>query len=166
MTPELHRPVTADRIGADGLDIVVEASETERVALAQRMQLPAILALSCRFHLKRAVADGIEATGLLRARVVQTCVVSLDDFESDVEERFAIRFVVAGQESDDPDPEAEDEIPFEHGVIDLGEAAAEQLGLALDPYPRQPGATLSESGDHNASPDHPFAALAVRRRPN
>ena len=77
--------------------------------------------------------------------VVRTCVVSLDDFETTLEEDFRVRFVPAGTETDNPDPEAEDEIPFAGTVIDLGEAAAEQLALSLDPYPRKPGAELPES---------------------
>lgn len=61
-------------------------------------------------------------------------------------------------------PESDDEIPFEGNQIDLGEAAAEQLGLALDPYPRMPGAELPEA---EADVElHPFARLAGLRRLN
>ena len=164
MTPELHRPVAADRLGDKGLETVVQASEAECAALARRMQLPSVLSLTCRFRLKRVGPDVIEAHGDLQARVVQTCILTLEDFETGVAERFDIRFVPAGQETESDDPEAEDEIPFEGGMIDLGEAAAEQLGLALDPYPRQPGATLPDM-EPDETP-HPFAALATRRRPN
>jgi Large ribosomal RNA subunit accumulation protein YceD len=165
MSPELHRPVATDRIGPDGIEITVDATAAECVALAARMQVPAVLSLSCRFRLTRSpAAPGIEAWGRLRARVVQTCVVSLEDFEATVAEDFTARFVPAGQESEEIDPEAEDEIAFEHGVIDLGEAAAEQLGLALDPYPRRDGAALPEQ--EAEEPVHPFAALATRRQPN
>ena len=38
MNPELHRPVLADRVGPAGLDVVVEANEAERAALALRME--------------------------------------------------------------------------------------------------------------------------------
>jgi hypothetical protein len=31
-------------------------------------------------------------------------------------------------------------VPIEGGSIDLGEAVAETMALALDPYPRAPGA--------------------------
>ena len=44
------------------------------------------------------------------------------------------------------------------GTIDLGEAAAEQLALALDPYPRAPGAVLEMEEEPEAAP---FAALAA-----
>ena len=81
------------------------------------------------------------------AAVTQTCVVSLDDFNATVEEVFQARFVPSGDESDDIDPESEDELPFEGNLIDLGEAAAEQLALALDPYPRLPGVELPAAED-------------------
>ena len=121
------------------------------------MKLPAVLALSCAFHLTREGRDIVRARGVLRARVTQTCVVSLDDFDAPVEEMFQVRFVPLGQASDDIDPDSDDEIPFEGNQIDLGEAAAEQLGLALDPYPRMPGVEMPTAED---DPDaHPFAAL-------
>jgi uncharacterized metal-binding protein YceD (DUF177 family) len=162
MTPELHRPILLDRIGPNGLDFIVEATPAECVALTTRMKLPAVHALSCSFHLVREDRDTILARGHLKARVTQTCVVTLEDFEAPVEEVFRVCFVPLGTESDDLDPESDDEIPYEGNVIDLGEAAAEQLALALDPYPRKPGATLE--GAEPEQPEHPFAALS-RLRP-
>jgi hypothetical protein len=157
MNPEFHRPLTLDRIGPHGLDLTVEATSTECAALAARMNLPAVLALACTFHLVREARDTISARGALRATITQTCVISLDDFDAAIEEVFQVRFVPLGEEGDDIDPESDDEIPFEGNVIDLGEAAAEQLGLALDPYPRKPGVEMPEMED-DPEP-HPFAAL-------
>ncbi len=162
--PELHRPLTLDRIGASGLDISVEATAAECAALAERMMIPAVQSLTCVFHLIRESRDLIAARGHLRASVTQTCVISLEDFEATVEEVFQVRFVPAGDETGDIDPESDDEIPYEGNTIDLGEAAAEQLGLALDPYPRMPGAELPEA-DVEADPN-PFAALSGLRRLN
>jgi uncharacterized metal-binding protein YceD (DUF177 family) len=162
MTDELHRPVKIALIGPSGLDITVEARPAECAALAKRMGIPAVQALSCRFHLKQAGDSAFLAHGHLLARVVRTCVVSLDDFETDINEAFRVRFVPQGTETDDIDPESDDEIPFGDDTIDLGEAAAEQLALALDPYPRMPDATLPET---EAEPEQtPFAALSTLRR--
>lgn len=157
MTPEWHRPLSLDRIGHGGLDLTVEASPAECSALAVRMGLPAVLSVSCAFHLSREGRDTVFARGGLHARVTQTCVISLDDFDSPVEEVFQVRFVPSGQESDDIDPASDDEIPFEGNMIDLGEAAAEQLGLALDPYPRMPGVEIPAAEEDHGP--HPFAAL-------
>jgi hypothetical protein len=143
--PELHRPVRVSRIPSEGMEVVVEASETERTALAARMGLPAIRALRSRFVLTQQGDGIVEGVGRLEAAVVQTCVVSLEDFESPLAEDFVVNFVPEGTESDDPDPESVDEIPYGGDTIDVGEATSEQLSLSLDPYPRRPDAMLPEA---------------------
>jgi len=164
MTPELHRPVAVERLGSSGLDVTVEAGPAECAALARRMGLPAVLSLTCRFHLEHPAAQAMIIRGHLVARVVQTCIVSLDDFVAVVDERFTVRGVPAGEETEDTDPEALDEISYVDGMLDLGEAAAEQLALALDPYPRAPGAVLPALED--APEPHPFNALGSLKRLN
>ncbi len=37
--------------------------------------------------------------------------------------------------------------PFDGDAIDIGEAVAQQLALALDPYPRAPGVSLEWKDD-------------------
>ena len=83
MIPELHRPIAVEHVGPSGLDVTVEASAVECTALARRMNLPAVLALSCVFRLERDIGGSLSAYGNLTARVVQTCVVSLEDFTAD-----------------------------------------------------------------------------------
>ncbi len=160
MTPELSRPITVARISSVPLEVTVTATEKECRPLAARMALPAIGSLECRFLLRRD-GNAVVAEGHLQARVMQVCVVSLDEFETAVEEKFVVRFVPAGTEAEAIDPEAEDEITYEGETIDLGEAAAQQLALALEPYPRKPGATLEAE---RLAPATPFAALAGLRR--
>lgn len=162
MTPEFPRPLLLERIGAAGHDVTVSADATECAALAIRMHLPAIQSLVCRFHLRAAPGDCFVAEGQLRASVTQTCIVSLDDFPAEVAEDFVVHFVPAGTENEDPDLDAIDEICYAGDVIDIGEAAAEQLALGLDPYPRKPGAALEP--EPGLSPENPFARLAALRR--
>jgi hypothetical protein len=56
------------------------------------------------------------------------------------------------------------------GEIDLGEAVAQQLAVALDPYPRAPGAAWpqADTGDADIAAEpvrRPFAALdALKKR--
>lgn len=161
--PEMPRPFPISRIGA-GARLVVEASPEERRTLALRMGLLAIHDLTCRFDLRPLGSNTIEAVGLLRATIRQTCVVSLEPFDADVIEPFSVHFVPAGHETPDLDLESADEVPYEGGVLDLGEAAAEQLALALDPFPRMPGAEMAEAG---ASQDGgAFSALSKLLPPN
>ncbi len=88
MTPEFHRLLSLDRIGPNGLDLTIEATAAESAALAVRMNVPAVLAMSCTFHLIREGRDSVLARGALRAEVTQTCVISLEEFDSPVEEVF------------------------------------------------------------------------------
>jgi hypothetical protein len=161
MTPELHRPILLDRIGPDGVDVVVDATPDECARLAERMQVPAVLSLSCRFCLVRESTTRVRADGHLSARVVQTSAVTAEDFEASLTEGFRIRFVPADEVNEDPDLDDDDEVPYEGNTLDLGEAAAEQLALNLDPYPRAPGAELPSIDDDEATT--PFAALARLR---
>lgn len=161
--PELHRPVPLERIGAAGLTVTVEATAAECAAIASRLKVPAVRWLRCRFGLSRGDTGLIEATGRLEAVVERTCVLSLDEFDSPVTEAFAVRFVpsAAGPQEDEIDPaeiDAPDEIVYDGTSLDLGEAAVEQLALALDPYPRKPGALLPME-EEPAEPG-PFAALS------
>jgi Large ribosomal RNA subunit accumulation protein YceD len=136
--PEFSRTLAVAEIPPGGRELGFEANAAERAALARRFGLPAIEALACAFTLRREGRGVIAAAGRLAARVVQVSVVTDEPFSAKVEERFAIRFVPAGAESKEFDPEAPDEIPYEDGRLDLGEAASEQLALALDPWPREP----------------------------
>jgi uncharacterized metal-binding protein YceD (DUF177 family) len=160
---ELSRPIPADRVGETGLVVTVEAGDAERAAIARRLSVPSVEAVQCRWSLRTAPGGVVEADGSLRARLHQECVVSLDPFAVDVVEEFAVRFVPAGDESDDgDDPDVPDELAMENGTLELGEATVEQLALALDPYPRKPGAVLPE--DVADAPDNPFGALAKLRK--
>jgi uncharacterized metal-binding protein YceD (DUF177 family) len=163
MKAELYRPLAVDKIGQAGLDVRVEASTAECSALASRMRLPAILCVACDFHLKRQAAGHVTARGRLSARLVQTCVISLEEFETIVREDFTIRFVENGRESQEIDLESDDEVPFQNGVLDLGEAAAQQLALSLDPYPRLPEAVVPEQDSELAESElTQFAAPRLR----
>jgi hypothetical protein len=160
----MHRPLPIEGIGAAGLEQRIEATALERGALAKRLHVPGVASLSCVFRLRRAsgAAPGVIAgQGRLEARVARVCVVSLDEFETEVKLDFCVRFVPTALESEEIDLEAEDEIPYEGSEIDLGEAAVQELALALDPYPRKPGAELPAGATEN--PPHPSAALSRRR---
>jgi uncharacterized metal-binding protein YceD (DUF177 family) len=155
--PELHRPLPVEKVGANGMGMTIEASEAECAALAVRMNLPGIRRLTCVFHLSQLGRRRVLARGHLIVDLTQTCVVTLEDFDTTVEDIFQLRFVPSDEISEEIDLDDDDEVPFEHGVIDLGEAAAEQIGLVLDPYPRMAGAELPQLDD--AAEEHPFGAL-------
>jgi hypothetical protein len=162
------RRMKAAPIGTTPVERRIEAEAAERAALAAIFGLPAIASLGGDFTLA-STGGVIEATLALTARVTQICVISLEPFEAKIGETARLRFIPAAALREDSeiavvDPESlegPDELPYAGDVIDLGAVLAEQLALALDPYPRKPGAKLppgASSGDAN-----PFAVLAARK---
>jgi uncharacterized metal-binding protein YceD (DUF177 family) len=161
--PELCRPFPVSR-ASQGASFLVQATEAERRALAARMDLPAIAALSCEWVLRPDGKAAFYAEGKLRSSITQVCVVTLEPFPVEVAEDFSVRFVPEGEESEEIDLEAVDEVPYSGASIDLGEATCEQLALALDPFPRAPGVAdaVEPQGE---DPSGAFAPLARIRRP-
>ena len=90
------------------------------------------------------------------AEVEQVCVVTLEPFRSQVSDEVERYFLPGASEAD----ASADVDPFSDGVIELGEVVVESLSLALDPYPRKPGATF-EAGD--ATTEERKRAIAFRR---
>ena len=157
MRPELSRPIALERIDRQP-DQTVEASREECSALAVRLKIAGVLAVSAQLKLQRR-GDIIMIEGWLTARVVQDCIVTLEPFEQTLDERFEVHLVPAGTEDEEPGPDEIDQIPYTGHVVDLGEVVAEQLALVLDPYPRSPGAELPEQASEGGA----FGALAGLR---
>lgn len=164
---EFSREVRLDTLGSAPRALAIEAHEEERAALARRFGLVALEALAADLTLTRDGA-GVALTGRLRAEVVQTCVASGAPVAAKIDEPIAVRFrdpPTAGR----PDEEVElgendlDVMFIESGAIDVGEAAAQGLALALDPFPRAPEAdsALREAGVKSEEEAGPFAALAA-----
>jgi uncharacterized metal-binding protein YceD (DUF177 family) len=153
---ELSRIVRLDRVPARGMDLDVQASETERAALARRFELLELPALSAEVSVRPGMGGVWTVSGRLRAEVVQACVVTLEPVPQSIDETFDLRFAAgAAGSSDDPDaPE-----PLEGDTIDVGAIVADHLSLALDPFPRAPGATYEPAPEPPDAKPNPFAAL-------
>lgn len=134
-TPSFARPVAIDPWPAAGIEVALAASHDECRMLAERFALVAVTSLSGKARLDRTEGGVICLRGLLEAEVVQSCVVSLEDVPATLREAFECRFVAAGSALGDFGWE-EDIEPLSGPQLDLGEVFAQQLGLALDPYPR------------------------------
>lgn len=165
MTPEFSRPVSLARIPPAGREERLAATPGECAALARRFGIPAVNRLVALLRLRPEAGDAVWVEGRLSAEVVQECVVTLAPVTQAVEEAVALRILPPGAGFSE-DPEGPDEIEAEGDVADLGEALAEQLALALDPYPRAAGASLDAPGGAEGEgppPGGPFAGLAALR---
>lgn len=168
MIPEYSRSYRLDELGGAPRAVAIEADQTERAALAARFDLIAIDALDAEAELVRN-GDNVTATGRLRAVVTQACVASGAPVPVRIDEAFALRFVperhdFAAEEMELGEADL-DEIGYQGSAIDLGEAVAQTLALALEPFPRAPDAdrALREAGVVGEEDSGPFAALKALR---
>lgn len=156
---EFSRPVRVEPLPKDGLEQKIEANADERAALAKLNNLPAISKLSAQFRITKQ-RRGVRVEGELAAVVTQTCVVSLEPFEAEIAEPIDVKFLPAGarKPSVDLSEEEDDADEIVEGRVDLGALAAEFLTLALDPYPRKPGAAFAPPplADDDGSPFAPL----------
>lgn len=167
-TPEFHRPFPVDKLRNHPMHEHIEANAEECEALAVRLDLVAIKALEADLQLTAAHGGMVEALGRFTATIVQNCVVSLEPFEAQVQDDIRTYYARAADIPKTEDVDVDDDRspePIEpDGTIDLGELAAQSLSLALDPYPRKPGAAFTPPDDNAAAPEEkkqsPFAVLA------
>lgn len=163
---EFSRPVRIDTIGAAPRELALEADEGERAALARRFDIASLEELTARASLF-VEAGQVRAQGNVCARIVQLCAATNVDLPTSIDAPFDIAFR-RDAPVDAPDAGLElsefecDVIFYEGGAIDLGEAVAETLALAIDPYARAPeaDAVLKEMGVLSEGVAGPFAALA------
>lgn len=153
---ELSRIVRLDRVPTRGLTIDVTANETERAALAKRFGLLELPALKAEVTVQPGLGGVWSVTGQLRADVVQACVVTLDPVAQSIDEAIDLRFA-AGAKANADDPDAPE--PLDGDSLDVGAIVADHVSLALDPFPRAPGATYEPAAQPADAKPNPFAAL-------
>ena len=171
------RMIAVGTVPDTGLDIKMCANETECAALADAYGLVAVQTFEAGFHVRKQGPERCEVSGALHALVTQTCVLSLEPFETVVSGPIDVDFAPGCQALGEPaspkrtaggagtfagpqDPPD----PIINGQIDLGALAAEFLALNLDLYPRKPGVTFEDMyvGGEASGTNSPFAVLRQR----
>ena len=149
--------------------VVIEATPAECLKLAARFGLGAVQSLRAEIMLEQK-PRAIRATGRLRAAIMQPCAISTEDFPVTIDEPVDLRFVedsgrpMTEDEAMEIELEADDcdEIAFTGEMFDLGEAVAQTLGLAIDPYAEGPNADAARKAAGivvEGQQDGPLAAL-------
>jgi len=152
--------------------VAISVTEAERQKLAAAYDLNEVTSLTASATLEPAGGGGVTVAGHILADIVQTCVVSLVPVPEHMDETFSVRFVRSAGQLRQPgtevvvDAEADDPPELLQGTtIDVGALVEEYFALAINPYPRAPGAELpAEAHDDDAS-SSPFAVLAGLAKP-
>jgi hypothetical protein len=161
-----HVPVRIEDVPDTGLHLDLIATDEVRANLAAFAGLRDLSRLEAVVDLVRN-GGGLRATGCVRATAGQSCIITLEPVETEIDEAFDVRFAPAGtaeagvsknaSESDDP-PEA-----MIDGTADIGAVATEFLLLGINPYPRKPGAMFDRPAE-DMTGEGPFAALSKLRK--
>ena len=175
----LDRTLAAADVAPAGTHVVFAATEAERTALAAAAEVPSVESLSAEVVVRPWSGEGFAVTGRVRAKLTQTCVVSLEPIATEVDEEIDVKLVPPEEMAKyeiEPDENGEIDLdasmldlpePMEGGVIDVGAIVAEHFILAIDPYPRKPGAVFDAEaagvGDGREALS-PFAALAKLKK--
>ena len=178
-------PLWSARIGdlpATGRRLEINASPAERRAIAAAHDVKDIASFQAQLLLQPSGRGGVRLSGRLKARLTQSCVVSLQPVEGWIDEEFERRYQPAERIEarrtgrpgarmtkaelivDLEGKELPEPLPGE--TIDVAGVLLEEFALALDAYPRHPDAVLegaTEAGDQSRE-DSPFAVLRRARR--
>jgi uncharacterized metal-binding protein YceD (DUF177 family) len=144
-----------------------------RAQIAVALDLQAITSLIMEGEILPKGREDFRLQAVLKADVVQSCVVTLAPVSAQIEEDVTRRYLADfslpdGEEVEIPEDDSSEPLP---DVIDLWDVLREALALALPLYPRAAGAELGEAVF--AAPGtaplrdtdlRPFAALAALAR--
>jgi hypothetical protein len=162
-------PVAVEKIPDTGLHRDLLADQATCDAVADVGGLRKVLSVQASLDVTPMRGGRFHVAGHVRARIGQTCVVTLEEMESDIDEPIDVIFAPPDQipemaalvdeteESDEDTPDPPE--PIENGIIDLGRLATDALYLGVDPYPRKPDAVFEPLVEAPDPEDHPFAAL-------
>ena len=163
--PEFSRPIRADQIARYAQGVTITADAGEREALARRFNLLALDRLEADYALSEE-NGAVVARGRVRSELAQPCVATGAAVPEKIDTDFMLRFVEESDEAAEGDEleidsEDCDVIGYDGQMIDMGEAVAETMALAMTPYPRSPDADsfLQEAGVLSEEQASPFAAL-------
>lgn len=157
LTNEFSRVFNLELTQKAGTKVEYVANDQERDALAKRFSIPSVseLKADCEFRkLSQKDVGHYKLSMHLKAKVVQECVLTLNEISESIEETFLIIFQM--DKKSEKDDELPKEIEFEaheedieliyDKEVDAGEYIAEYLSLSMNPYPRQENVASDELG--------------------
>ncbi|MBS9476470.1 YceD family protein [Ancylobacter radicis] len=165
----LSHPVLVASLPDTGTTVKLKPDAATLAALAVQFGIPGIPKMTAQVKLVPASKGRVQVSGLVEAVVTQTCVVSLEDFDTEISEEIDVTFappeqlpeIRPGAELDVTELDLPD--PLIDGTVDAGAVAAEFLALGLDPYPRKPGVAFKGVVEMTDKESSPFAGLAKLR---
>ncbi len=129
-------------------------------AIAARLETPAVLSLNGVATVTPTV-EGAIVEGAVKAAMRRACVVTLDPIDERIDETFSIRFARESDTAAEIELDLEEDWtePLDGESLDVADILVQQVALAMDPYPRKPGAEAPAALKPSPEQVSPFAVL-------
>ena len=165
-------PLAVRDIPAEGQQQHVVADAHARAGVAKLAGLSDVSRLEADLAVVPHGGDGVRVTGRVSATVGQTCVVTLEPIQNEIDEPIDVLYLrnppqsgsEIGAADEEPGKVGDERIEAFNDIVDLGALATDFLILGIDPYPRKREAVFAPPAVEEPSPG-PFAALAVLKNP-
>ncbi|MCF6302275.1 MAG: DUF177 domain-containing protein [Devosiaceae bacterium] len=165
--------VNLDRLPNLGRRLKIQADQEQLQKIAKAANVSAVGRFSAELHVVR-VKGGVQVMGKLSAESTQPCVVTLEPVHQRIEENLSRVFMPnpghdkqGGKQENAPGSEtcidlSDEDVPdyYDGSQLDLSDFLLEIFAMAIDLYPRTPGAKMTPKlqGD-DPSKLSPFAVL-------
>lgn len=166
--PPIEHFYDLNRLSDAGFETTIDLGTEERRRLAEWAEVADVSRFVGRISLRRLSASRFAYSAHLEAEITQTCAVTLEPVSSKQCLDFdrTLQLVPQAKRGSDSSVElspaaGDDEVPeeIESSRYDLAAPLLEEFSLAIDPYPRAPGASFEAPQEEGEAPDSPFAVL-------
>ncbi len=166
--PPFERFYDLNRLSEAGFETTIALDPDDRARLAQWADVVGVNRFEGHVSLRRISPTRFAYTGSLKADITQTCTVTLAPVFSSIVLDFTRTLHVVPHAkapidfSSELSPAAGDgEVPEEikDTRYDLAAPLLEEFSLAIDPYPRVPGAIFEAPEEPGDIPESPFGVL-------
>ncbi|EJF77555.1 YceD family protein [Bartonella birtlesii] len=169
----LTYPISVRSLPAKGIRVHICTNKQECVNLAKNHALVEVKSCEGKFHIFPWKKRGVRIKGLLQARIIQLCVITLEPLENVLRENIEVVFVPEGSDLLKPkiledtrelflDAEGLDTPEVFYGdKIDIGAIMEEFFELSINHYPRKEGSEMLiiEDGEKIGQKLSPFSVL-------
>ncbi|EYS92092.1 hypothetical protein X471_00381 [Bartonella bacilliformis str. Heidi Mejia] len=173
MTFAFSYPVSVSSLPVKGIKVHICADQQECAHLAKNHDLLEVKFCEGEFQILPWKKRGVYIKGLLRANIIQSCVVTLEPLENNIHENIEVVFVPEGSNLLKPemledtgelflDAEGPDAPEIFYGdKIDIGAIVEEFFELSIDRYPRKENISMNilENSEDIEEKSSPFSIL-------
>jgi uncharacterized metal-binding protein YceD (DUF177 family) len=172
-------PLDLAAVPDHGTELAIRPTEAERAAIAEWLGIVGVDSLTATGLVSRKGQDQYLYEASFEAEIVQACVITLDPVRSHISGNFRRIFRLLPKSAarrrkavveppgvfdlfggDEDEPEL-----LDSPIVDLAAALLEEVSLALDPYPKSPGASFEAPPAAAAPVESPFAVLEKLKAP-